>query len=233
MLFAGIQKLTLLDYPEHVACTLFTQGCAYRCPFCHNSSLLPIGAPQQPLTEEDVLAFLKKRQGTLDGVCITGGEPLLQPDLPAFIRRVRELGFLIKLDTNGSHPERLRSLMDEGLLDMVAMDIKNAPEHYARTVGLAHFDMSPVRECASLLMENRIPFEFRTTVVDELHSDDDMACIADWLAGDEAYYLQYFVDKDSVLQAGLHAPSEQKMRRFADILRTKIPHTRIRGEESA
>ena len=115
MLFAGIQKLTLLDYPQHVACTLFTQGCGYRCPFCHNSSLLPLGTPEQPMTEEAVLAFLKKRQGTLDGVCFTGGEPLMQDDLPAFIGRVRELGFLIKLDTNGSQPERLRALIGAGV----------------------------------------------------------------------------------------------------------------------
>lgn len=233
MLFAGIQKLTLLDYPQHVACTLFTQGCSYRCPFCHNSSLLPFGAPEQPLTEEYVLSFLKKRQGTLDGVCFTGGEPLLQPELTDFIRRVRELGFLIKLDTNGSQPERLRRLMDEGLLDMVAMDIKNAPAHYTQTVGLAHFDMAPIYECASLLMQNRIPFEFRTTVVDELHSAADMACIADWLSGGEAYYLQYFVDKGSVLKSGLHAPSKEKMQQFLQILRQKIPHAHIRGEESA
>lgn len=232
MLFAGIQKLTLLDYPQHVACTLFTQGCGYRCPFCHNSSLLPFGTPEQPLTEESVLAFLKKRQGTLDGVCFTGGEPLMQDELPDFIRRVRELGYLVKLDTNGSQPERLRALIEAGLIDMAAMDIKNSPEHYARTVGLPHFDLSPVLESVALLREGSLPYEFRTTVVDELHTQADMAAIAAWLAGPENYYLQYFVDEDSVLRPGLHAPSKEKMQAFLQILRSSIPNAHIRGEEN-
>ena len=231
MLFAGIQKLTLLDYPRHVACTLFIQGCGYRCPFCHNSSLLPFTEPEQPLTEEAVLAFLKKRQGTLDGVCFTGGEPLMQDDLADFIRRVRALGFLIKLDTNGSQPERLRSLIDSRLVDMVAMDIKNAPCHYARTVGIPNFDLFPVQESIDLLMSGSVAFEFRTTVVDELHGTDDMESIAEWLAGGESYYLQYFVNEDSVLRGGLHAPSKEKMQAFLQILRKKIPNAHIRGEE--
>jgi pyruvate formate lyase activating enzyme len=231
VLFAGIQKLTLLDYPRHVACTLFTQGCGYRCPFCHNSSLLPFTEPEQPLTEEAVLAFLKKRQGTLDGVCFTGGEPLMQDDLADFIRRVRALGFLVKLDTNGSQPERLRSLIDSRLIDMVAMDIKNAPCHYARTVGIPNFDLSPVQESIDLLMSGSVTFEFRTTVVDELHGTDDMEAMAEWLAGSESYYLQYFVNEDSVLWGGLHAPSKEKMQAFLQILRKKIPNAHIRGEE--
>lgn len=148
MLFAGIQKLTLLDYPQHVACTLFTQGCGYRCPFCHNSSLLPLGTPEQPMTEETVLAFLKKRQGTLDGVCFTGGEPLMQDDLSDFIGQVRKLGFLIKLDTNGSQPEKLHALIDAGLVDMVAMDIKNSPGALCAHGWPATFRSFPVRESA-------------------------------------------------------------------------------------
>lgn len=230
MLFAGVQKLTLLDYPQHVACTLFTQGCGYRCPFCQNSSLLPFAAPEQPLTEAEALSFLQKRRGTLDGVCLTGGEPLMQPDLPDFIRRVRALGFLVKLDTNGSQPERLRRLIAEGLIDMAAMDIKNGPTHYARTVGIPHFDLTPVRESAALLMAGTIPFEFRTTVTDEMHTDADMAEIADWLAGGQDYFLQYYADSDGVLRPGLHAPSREKMRGFLEILQKKIPKARIRGE---
>ena len=146
--------------------------------------------------------------------------------------QVRKLGFLIKLDTNGSQPEKLHALIDAGLVDMVAMDIKNSPAHYARTVGLPHFDLSPVRESAAMLMAGSLPFEFRTTVVDELHTQEDMTAIGQWLAGTENYYLQYFVDEDSVLRPGLHAPSKEKMQAFLQILRQTIPNAHIRGEEN-
>ncbi len=231
MLFSGLQKLTLLDYPGHVACTVFTQGCGYRCPFCQNSSLLDAcRAPENPVLEEDILAFLKKRQGTLDGICITGGEPLMHEELTDFLLSVRKLGFLVKLDTNGSQPERLEALLRRGLIDMAAMDIKNSLTHYARTVGLAHFDTTPVQQSARLLMEGRIPFEFRTTVVDELHSEEDMREIGLWLQGSENYFLQYYVDSDNVLRRGLHAPSPAKMEACAALLRSFIPNTRIRGD---
>ncbi|MBR5232292.1 MAG: anaerobic ribonucleoside-triphosphate reductase activating protein [Clostridia bacterium] len=230
MLFAGLQKLTLLDYPQHTACTLFTQGCNLRCPFCHNSSLLDAcRAPENPILAEDVLAFLYKRRGTLDGVCITGGEPLMHDELRDFILHVRAMGFLVKLDTNGTYPDKLRHLIDEGLLDMVAMDIKNAPDRYAMTVGIPHFDLSPVRESAALLKENKISFEFRTTVADELHRDEDMEETGKWLQGAEKYFLQPYVESDAVLHKGLTPPSQEKLQRFIGILRPYLPLASIRG----
>lgn len=230
MVFAGLQKLTLLDYPGHTACTVFTQGCDFRCPFCHNSSLLEIGAePEDPVQEEAILALLKKRQGTLDGVAITGGEPLMHPELRDFILRVRELGFKVKLDTNGNRPAYLRSLIDDGLVDMVAMDIKNCPEHYARTIGLPAFDLGPIRESAALLMEYRVPYEFRTTVTGELHSAEDMQGIGEWLRGESPYYLQLYVDSGRVLRPGLTAPTPEKMQQYRQILLPYLPKTQVRG----
>lgn len=232
MIFAGLQKLTLLDYPGHTACTVFTQGCDYRCPFCHNASLLPVGvAPDQPIDEEEILSFLRKRQGTLDGVCITGGEPLLHPELRDFIVRVRELGFGLKLDTNGNHPEYLRSLIEEGLLTMVAMDIKNSPAHYARTIGLPAFDLGPVRESAALLMEGRIPYEFRTTVTRELHTPEDMRQIGAWLRGNSPYFLQMYVDSGHVLHPGLTAPSPEEMEALRQAVLPDLPRAQLRGVE--
>ena len=231
MLFAGLQKLSLLDYPGHTSCTVFTQGCDFRCPFCHNSSLLDAcTAPEHPVLEEDILAFLQKRHGTLDGVAITGGEPLLHEELFDFIVRVREMGFDVKLDTNGNHPAYLRCLIDEKLLSMVAMDIKNSPEHYARTIGLAHFDIGPIRESAALLMENKVPYEFRTTVTDELHHEEDMAAIGAWLRGDSPYFLQQYVDSGHVLHPGLSAPSAEKMLAFQRILLPDLPKVLLRGQ---
>lgn len=231
MIFAGLQKLTLLDYPGHTACTVFTQGCDFRCPFCHNSSLLPTDtAPEYPVTEEEILTFLGRRHGTLDGVCVTGGEPLLHPELRDFIRRVRGLGFAVKLDTNGNHPACLRSLIDEGLLTMVAMDIKNSPEHYARTVGVPNFDLGPVRESAALLQEGRVPFEYRTTLTKELHTPDDMRAIGQWLRGGWPYFLQAYVDSGHVLHPGLTALSEAEMAAYRDILLPYLPAAKIRGE---
>lgn len=140
MVICGIQKLTLLDYPGKVACTIFTGGCNFRCPFCHNADLVT-GKPEVTVTGEEIFRFLRKRQGLLDGVCISGGEPLLQPDLEDFIRGVRSLGYSVKLDTNGSMPDKLESLAEKGLLDYVAMDLKNAPEHYGRTIGAETYDV--------------------------------------------------------------------------------------------
>ena len=231
MLFAGLQKLTLLDYPGHTACTVFTQGCDFRCPFCHNSSLLDETAlPEMPVEEEEILSFLKKRQGTLDGVAITGGEPLLHEALRDFIVRVRQMGFDVKLDTNGNHPEYLRRLMEEGLLSMVAMDIKNSPEHYARTIGLPRFDLGPVRESAALLMEGKVPYEFRTTITREMHTGEDMRKIGEWLRGPSPYFLQFYTDSGHVLHPGLTAPTMEEMTEFRNILLPDVPNTAIRGE---
>lgn len=238
MKIEGLQKLTLLDYPEKVACTIFTGGCNFRCPFCHNASLVignrgnvvPIDSQKNgEYTEEEILAFLRKRKGVLDGVCVTGGEPLLQPDLEAFIRKVKEMGYLVKLDTNGSFPEKLKSLAGQGLLDYVAMDIKNCLPKYGQTIGIEDYDTAPVEESAAFLMEGSLPYEFRTTVTRELHTEEDMYRIRDWIGGASAYYLQQFVDSGDVIRSGLHACDDETMKRWEAILREKIPGVSLRG----
>ena len=224
----GLQKMTLLDYPGKVACTVFFGGCDMRCPFCHNAELLDGSAPSV-MNEDELLGFLKKRQGLLDGVAITGGEPLLQKDLPDLAARIRELGYPVKLDTNGTHPDRLRRMIRDGLVQYVAMDIKNSPERYAETAGLDLFDIEPVRESASLLMEGLVDYEFRTTAVAELHDDSSFEQIGRWICGAERYFLQRFTDRDTVPFEGLHAPSEEQMRNWADIVRPYVPAVALRG----
>ena len=182
MFIHGLQKMTLLDFPGKVACTVFLGGCDFRCPFCHNSELLDGSVPPL-MTGEELLAFLKKRQGLLDGVCITGGEPLLRPDLDELLFAIRELGFAIKLDTNGTHPHRLRTLVEAGLVDYVAMDIKNSPERYGETAGVEGLDLAPIRESVSYLLNGTVDYEFRTTVVKQLHNEDSFRGIGPWIAG--------------------------------------------------
>ena len=225
MQIGGLQKLTLLDFPGQVACTVFLQGCNFRCPFCHNPSLV-LGT--EAITRESVLAFLKQRQGLLDGVAITGGEPLLSAGLEYLLREIRSLGYKIKLDTNGSFPRRLEQLISDGLVDYVAMDIKNAPEKYDHTAGAAGF-LPAVRESASLLIDGKIPYEFRTTVVDELHEPEDFHAIGQWLSGAQQYFLQCFADSGEILQPGLHAPSKGKLEKCLAIAGQYIPNTHIRG----
>ncbi len=224
----GLQKMTLLDFPGRVACTVFLGGCDFRCPFCHNYELLD-GAAPAVMDDEELLRFLKGRQGLLDGVAITGGEPLLRRDLPDLLRAVRELGFAVKVDTNGNHPEALERLLTEGLADYVAMDIKNSPAKYALTVGLDSLDLAPIRRSVQLLMESPVPYEFRTTVVDQLHKAEDFEAMGQWIAGAKAYYLQPFTDRDSVPFAGFSAPTRADLDKYASIMRVYVPYTQIRG----
>ncbi|MBQ5738892.1 MAG: anaerobic ribonucleoside-triphosphate reductase activating protein [Oscillospiraceae bacterium] len=224
----GLQKMTLLDFPGKVACTVFLGGCDLRCPFCHNSDLIGGNAPTV-LDDEGLLAFLKKRQGLLDGVAFTGGEPLLRSELKELIVKIRALGFAVKLDTNGTHPARLRELLDEKLVDYVAMDIKNSPARYGETVGVANIDLAPIRESVKLLMASGIPYEFRTTVVAEFHDDASFEEMGQWVAGAERFYLQRFTDCESVLTGGLHAPEKADMERFAAILRKTVRFVELRG----
>ena len=226
----GLQKMTLLDFPGRVACTVFFGGCDMRCPFCHNAELLDGSAPPV-MEEEELLSFLKKRRGLLDGVAFTGGEPLLQKDLAELAVRIRELGYPIKLDTNGTHPERLGKMIRDGLVQYAAMDIKNSPERYAETVGLEAVDIGPIRESASILLEGKIDYEFRTTTVAELHTDNSFEQIGRWIRGAEHYYLQRFTDRETVPFEGLHAPTEEQMRHWADIVRPNIPAVELRGVE--
>ena len=228
MTIQGLQKMTLLDFPGRVACTVFLGGCDFRCPFCHNGELLDGTAPAI-MDDQELLKFLKSRRGLLDGVAVTGGEPLLRKDLPDFLRAVRELGFAVKVDTNGNHPEALDKLLTEGLVDYVAMDIKNSPEKYALTAGLDHLDLGPIRRSVELLMGSPIPYEFRTTVVDQLHTAADFEAMGRWIAGAKAYFLQPFTDRDSVPYAGFTAPTRENLEKYASIARVYVPYTSIRG----
>ncbi len=228
MKIQGLQKMTLLDFPGKVACTVFLGGCDFRCPFCHNGELLDGTAPAV-MDDQELLRFLKGRQGLLDGVAVTGGEPLLRKDLPDLLRAVRDLGFAVKVDTNGNHPDALEGLLREGLADYIAMDIKNSPKRYALTVGLDRLDLTPVRRSVQLLMDGGVPYEFRTTVVDELHSAEDFEAIGQWIQGAKAYFLQSFTDRDSVPFAGLHAPTRENLEKYASIARVYVPYTAIRG----
>ena len=224
----GLQKMTLLDFPGRVACTVFLGGCDFRCPFCHNYELVDGTAPAL-MEDAEFFAFLEKRRGLLDGVAITGGEPCLHRDLPEFMRRVKSMGFAVKLDTNGTHPAMLRAILQDGLADYIAMDIKNSPEKYARTAGLERIDLSPVRESVELLMQGDTDFEFRTTVVDELHEAADFDAIGCWISGAKHYFLQAFTDRDSVPFGGLHAPSAEKLREYLAIARKYVPDSQLRG----
>ena len=222
--------MTLLDFPGRVACTVFFGGCDMRCPFCHNAELLDGSAPPV-MDEEELLSFLKKRRGLLDGVAFSGGEPLLQKDLAELAVRIRELGYPIKLDTNGTHPERLGKMIRDGLVQYAAMDIKNSPERYAETAGLNVVDIGPIRESTSILLEGKIDYEFRTTTVAELHTDSSFEQIGSWIRGAEHYYIQRFTDRETVPFEGFHAPTEEQMRHWADIVRPYIPAVELRGVE--
>ena len=231
MKLAGLQKLTLLDFPGHVACTVFTAGCNLRCPFCHNSELVLPERKPALMDEEDFFSFLNKRQGILEGVCVTGGEPLLQQDIASFLRRIKELGFAVKLDTNGCFPGVLRSLVGDGLVDFVAMDIKNSPARYAETAGIPNFDLAPVRESVEFLLSGAVDYEFRTTVASQFHDEASFEEIAHWIAGAKRYALQEFKDSGDILTGGLTPCSEEQMQVFLSILKPLIPGAFLRGTE--
>lgn len=229
MKFHGFQKMTVLDYPGHIACTAFTGGCNLRCPFCHNALLVTELDSSATIPEEEILAFLKKRQGLLDGIAITGGEPLLQPDMPAFIQKVKDLGFLVKLDTNGCYPEVLKQLVEDKLVDYVAVDIKNSIAKYPETVGVPDFDITPVLETVAYLKTDPVEYEFRTTIVKEFHTEDDICSIADWIAGNEPYFLQNFTDSGHLIGSNLHEVGKAQLEQFCQIAKEKVPLTKIRG----
>ena len=229
MLLIGLQKLTLLDYPGRTACTLFTGGCNLRCPFCHNADLVLTPNQMPVLKEEEVFSFLSKRRQLLDGVCVTGGEPTLQPDLADFLRRVRSLGYDIKLDTNGTRPAVLLGLLQAGLVQYVAMDIKSSPEGYAEASGTL-VDLSSIRESIRLLMHGDIPYEFRTTVVDELHDEQTIRALSETIAGASAYFLQGFKDSGRLIDGShMHAASDEKMNRLLSAAREFVPAAQLRG----
>ena len=225
----GLQKMTLLDFPGKVACTVFTGGCNFRCPFCHNA-LLVTELPENPdYTIDEIISFLKKRSGLLDGVAITGGEPLMNPDIADFIKMVRDLGYSVKLDTNGSYPDRLKSIVGEGLVDYVAMDIKNCKEKYAETIGLNSYDLSKIEESVDFLKSGTVDYEFRTTVVNEFHTVDDIRKAAEWIKGAKRYFLQNFVDSGNLIDGSVTGVSKQMMLEMQKAAADFVPQTEIRG----
>ena len=223
----GFQKLTLLDFPGRTACTVFTGGCNLRCPFCHNAGLVRTPLAEANRTDE-VLAYLGRRQGILDGVCVTGGEPLLQPDLVAFLRQVKALGYAVKLDTNGSLPDRLAAVLDTGLVDYVAMDVKSSPAGYPAATG-SEADPAVYHRSIRLLRESGLPYEFRTTAVRGLHTLADFAAIGEWLAGTDRYFIQKFVDSGNLLGEGYAAFSDGEMQELLNQVKPYIPGAQLRG----
>lgn len=227
----GFQKTTLLDFPGYVASTVFCGGCNFRCPYCHNRDLVLCPEAVPAIPEEEVFAHLKKRQGILDGVCITGGEPTLQPDLETFIRRIKEMGLKVKLDTNGYRPEVLMDLCKKNLIDYVAMDIKGAPEQYEEITGVKPWDFNKVQASVYFLMSGEIPYEFRTTVVKELHRAEDLQKVSEWISGAKAYYLQNYQDSEQVIKRGFHGFQSEELKELCKMVQEKIPAAQVRGVE--
>lgn len=226
----GLQKTTLLDFPGHVAATIFLGGCNFRCPFCHNADLLGMDAPAA-YTSEEILSFLNMRKGILEGVCITGGEPTLQADaLEDFIRCIRTLGLAIKLDTNGTRPDIIKHLANAGLLDAIAMDIKASPERYPIVCGVEHPDISAIKESVTWLKTGTLPYEFRTTAVKGLHTRTDFESIGSWISGCSHYYLQNYTHSERVLKPeGFSSFSKEELLLFADLVRPYVEHVALRG----
>ena len=221
--------MTLLDYPGKVACTIFTGGCNFRCPFCHNALLVTKTQDVEEHKAEDILSFLQKRKGILDGVCITGGEPLLNKEIFDFVKSIKKMGFLVKIDTNGSYPENLKRMIDEKLCDYVAMDIKNCKEKYALTAGVQHIDIDAIDESVQILLKSDIDYEFRTTVVKEYHTVEDMEKIGHWICGASAYYLQNFENSGNLISDQCSSHNPQMLLVFKNALSSILPKVEIRG----
>lgn len=229
MQIAGLQKLTMLDYPKHTACTVFTQGCNLRCPFCHNASLV-LENNEPFMTEDEFFAFLAKRRGILDAVCITGGEPLLQADIKSFISRIKDMGYKVKLDTNGSFPVKLKKLLDANLVDYVAMDVKASFEGYAKATGIADIELYPFMRSIEILRNCDIDYEFRTTLVRGLHTAEDVVAMGSMIRGAKEYNLQAFRDSGMLIcRNGLSSYSDKDMIKLAENARPFVKSLNIRG----
>lgn len=228
MIIKGLQKLTLLDFPTRLAATVFLGGCNMRCPFCHNASLA-LGTCAENISEGELFSFLESRRGKLSGVCITGGEPTLHPELPTFINKIKGLGYAVKLDTNGTNPDMLSRLICDGLIDYVAMDIKNSREKYPLTSGKPELDLSKIERSVQILLEDRVEYEFRTTVVRELHTASDMENIGKWIRGARAYFLQGFVDSGDLISPSFSAHDTKTVAEFLRVVREYVPNAQIRG----
>ena len=229
MKFYGLQKLTLLDYPGKTACTVFTGGCNFRCPFCHNASLVADIDGAVTYSEEEILGFLSKRTGLLDGVCITGGEPLMHSGIAEFIKKVKDMGYKVKLDTNGTFPEMLRKLLEDKLVDYVAMDIKNSGEKYAATAGTENISLSDIEKSINMLKSTDIDYEFRTTVVREFHTEEDIIKIARWIKGAKKYFLQNFEDSGNLIGENMNAVPKEVLEKMKNSAKAFVENTQIRG----
>lgn len=227
MIIGGFQKMTVLDFPGKVACTIFTHGCNFKCPFCHNARLVIEEADL--FDEEEILSYINKRKGILDGVVISGGEPMLQSDLFDFMKRVKDRGLLIKLDTNGYFPAKLKEAIDLGLVDYVAMDIKNCREKYALTANVKDLDVSKIDESIKLLMSSGVDYEFRTTVTRELHTPQDFERIGEWIKGAKRYYIQNFVDSGNIIAEGSSPLDTQGLKALLDAVLPYVDSAAIRG----
>jgi len=228
MKIEALQKLTLLDYPGKMAATVFTYGCNLRCPFCHNA-LLVTEESDGGISADEVLSFLAKRKGMLEGVCVTGGEPLLQPDIEDFLKALKDMGYSVKLDTNGTFPKKLKDLVRKGLVDYVAMDIKNCREKYALTSGKPMVDLSAIDESIKFLLSGEVEAEFRTTVVKNFHTEEDLLKITDWISGADRYFLQQFVDSGNLIDQSLEGHSDQDLTAIYKQVKRKLPVTKLRG----
>lgn len=225
----GFNKLTLLDYPGRLACTVFLGHCNFRCPFCHNAGLVlnPENEPVIPI--EEILGTLKKRKGILDGVCITGGEPTVHKKLPEFVQQIKKLDYSVKLDTNGTNPQMVQEMVKAGLLDYVAMDIKNAPDKYGETAGIARVDLEAVNETVEFLKSGKVDYEFRTTVTRELHKKEDFLKIRKWLSGSRRYFLQAYKESEQVIRPVYSSYSREQLENFRQLLLEEISQVEIRG----
>lgn len=228
MIINGLQKLTLLDFPEKVACTVFTSGCNCRCPFCHNA-LLVSGESGESYTEQEIFSFFDKRKGVLDGVAITGGEPLLQRDIESFLYEIKSRGYAVKLDTNGCYPEKLEGILKLGLADYVAMDIKNRLSRYGETVGLENFDVEPIKKSVGILMTSGVEYEFRTTVVSQFHTVEDIETLASEIAGAKRYFLQSFVDSGNLIDESCTGVDKATMEKMLEAAKRYVPNAKLRG----
>lgn len=228
MIIGGITNLTLLDYPEKVACAVFTVGCNFRCPFCHNSTLV-CGNDGKQLSVVEVLRFLQKRRNVLEGMCLTGGEPLIQNGVEEFLQAVKALGYSVKLDTNGSYPERLKSLVTKGLVDYVAMDVKNSKDKYVVTAGCNDSDLDKIQQSIDYLKSGVVDYEFRTTVTGNLHTEQSIGDMACWLAGAKRLYLQKFVNSGDLIDMNTIGCDDDTMKRYLDVVRKYVPNAELRG----
>lgn len=229
MIICGYEKFSMVDYDDKIACTIFTGGCNFRCPFCHNGALVIGDVAAQRIDEEEVIDYLIKRRGMVDAVCVSGGEPTLQPDLGDFLRKVRDLGYLTKLDTNGLRPDVVKNLIDNGLLDYIAMDIKNSPEKYHITTGVKDVDMEKIRQSVDIIMSSGIDYEFRTTMMDELHTAEDMRAIASWIEGAKRYYLQKYKDNEGCIEHGYNPVDLKTAKQYLALFEGKVSKLGLRG----